>query len=122
MLLEADVNCFIAPCGRVAKKLATMLKNQGDMRGILVEPDDTLVVFDSYGFTHMDVIQALKVRVNVCIIFRPDGEIYVDSDFSNWRRHRLHELEKMFAASECELFRKMYAYLGISDVKVTNWD
>lgn len=107
MELIADKNCFIAPTKREARAMARMLQSQGDMRAIIDE-QDTLIVFDSYGNTHTSARNKLGLRyLNDCLIFRLDGGVYTERALP---RNRV-ALERAFAPEHCEVIRAIYAHL-----------
>ena len=72
--------CFICPSQQEAKTFASWIKSQGDARGLVLH-DDTLVVFDSYGATHTDVVRYFNIgrQTNDCLIFHTDGNILSES-------------------------------------------
>lgn len=116
MDLTLDSNLYIEPRSRDAAAIGAMLKRQGDMRGFLLDTDNTLVIFDSYGNTHNSVRLKLGLRNEfISLIFRLNGSIWVDCSLGNKSKAKL---EAMFNESHCRFFRAMYRAIGIAEEKV----
>lgn len=102
-----DDRIWIAPEIRDAKKIAQVFAAQGNGRGFWEDGNDTLILFDSYGWTHGSMGNYLRVRVGVCLIVQKTGDVSLEGV-----RRMGTPIHRYVTPEETILFNRIKSYMG----------
>lgn len=97
---------WIEPRLRDAARISRIFWRQGDGRGLV--DNGTLILFDSYGHTHHSICVFFKIRPELSVIFRINGQVWVDCELP----HQKCALEQVFSNEHCKLIREIYKHMG----------